>query len=210
MCLQPGGITISTVVGRGTAKLKVTTTSLSAVSHDTCLCRKNEQNSYACSISKTATDEWSVCLGWKRDGKFPKQTYLSPIQSDQRLAVCHNFLHGGDSPLTVLLGWTIWVDIQIGKETSGYQHWLAMFVDVARPLWRSSSGFPVVFHVTVSACRLNQLTCCCAEARGGRVGVLPLKSLSCWFLIKGHDQLSPTCVATQWFSPGWVTTKRPK
>lgn len=66
-----------------------------SVSHDTCLCR-NKLNPYTFSTGKTRhCYMFSIAVSVhvaKSSRKFPKQTYLCPIQSDQRLVVCHNSL----------------------------------------------------------------------------------------------------------------------
>lgn len=100
--LQLGGNVLSSdaPVG-GTAQLKVTTVTLAPVSHDTGDVEEINKTSTHLAPKlhtihiKTATDkvppEYAV-EGKVQQRELPKQTYLSPIQSDQRLALCHNFL----------------------------------------------------------------------------------------------------------------------
>lgn len=74
-------------------------------------------------------------VGTKYDRQFPKQTYLSTIQCDQRLVACHNFLLSG----SVTAQWLVFSDK------------LSKFISKTRLAWKG----PLCETLDVDVCRFS-------------------------------------------------------
>lgn len=159
----------------GRAGLEVTAVSLSTVTWHVFMSKQTEPPAHLEPVERATVGcpvSHRACVWQSPAEKFPKQTYLCPIQGDQRLVVCHNSLSGGwlrcpanlpqfISQLVVNINWR--------------------FMDEVPLLWRSGGAGYLTFTLAFPRAVLRQVTRCCAEARGPRVGVSSAQHL-CWFL----------------------------